>query len=342
MMGKHSPHDGLVLPGIDGSTPLGFMAALGVLQVLEAQAKDPDPDARPLGYPSLSWKQLDAWRPVLHGPRELDALVNTIMLDVASWADSPLLGFRYVKLEKQGPKTVGGLKAPLAVVRAWQRNQRDAEHEEAVAFAAGLFCDAVVEESKKPATSEDHTKCGVVYDRDVGLEQIVERTFFDFTSRNAQFLEQVQVIREYLQPEVVHAALERGAPDYLAAKTARTLDWDPTSDTPGAIFTGYQRGFLPAHEWLAFRSLGCFPLASSGQRVLLTACKGRRLEGEFTWPLWEHPASLEAVRSLLGYPNMDSLTAPGRRALGLSALFRANLTKKADGYTGTFSPARPV
>lgn len=341
-MGKDSPETGLVLAGIDGSTPLGFMAALGLLQVLEEHCNRQKVDVTPPPSVRLSWKQLDTWRPVFQATEELDEVVNIVMDDVVRWAESPLLSFRYVKLEKQGPKTVGGLKAPLAVVRAWQRAQREGGGEAEAAFAAGLFCDAVVEESKKSATNEEHTKCGVPYDPDVALDQIVERTFFDFTSRNAQFLEQVQVIRGYLKPDIVRAALERGAPDYVAAQTARTLDWDPTSDTPGAIFTGYRRGFLPVHEWLAFRSLSLFPLAGAGRRVLLTACSGRRLEGEFTWPLWDRPATLDAIRSLAGYPKLTELKPDQRRALGISTLLQAGLTKKADGYTGTFAPARPV
>lgn len=336
-MVDESQQTALVIPGIDGSTPLGFLSALGLLQVLDEQ-----PDAEQRRAHRLSWKQLDTWRPVVHEGSGLSEIVELVMADLARWADSPLLGFRYVKLEKQGPKAVGGLKAPLAVVRAWLRKQRDAGREAETAYGSALFCDAVIENAKKWATSADHASCGVEHDAEIGLEQVIERTFFDFTSRNAQFLEQVQAIRGYLQPEVVRAALERGAPDYEAARTARTLDWDPTADTPGAIFTGYRRGFLPLHEWLAFRALRCFPLASAGQRVLLTACTGRRLDGTFTWPLWERPARLAAICSLIGYPELSKLPPTQRRALGVSALLQAGLTKKADGYTGTFAPARPV
>lgn len=114
------------------------------------------------------------------------------------------------------------------------------------------------------------------------------------------------------------------------------------SDTPGAIYTGYQRGFLPVHEWLGFRGLRLFPLAARGSQVRMTACTGRRLRGELTWPLWESPAPLVAVRSLVGYPRPTQLTPEQRRALGISLLLSAELTKKADGYTGTFAPARPV
>jgi hypothetical protein len=74
----------------------------------------------------------------------------------------------------------------------------------------------------------------------------------------------------------------------------------------------------------------------------MTGCTGRRLDGDFTWPLWEHPAALDVVRFLVGYPRLMGLEVSERRALGISALLQAGLTKKADGYTGTFAPARPV
>jgi hypothetical protein len=329
--GEHD--DGLVLTGIDGGTPLGFLAALGLLQVLE--------DARAQGSAAqrLSWKQLDAWRPIVHGAHSFEGLTELIHEDCKRWSESPLLSFRYVKQEKQGPKAVGGLKAPLAVVRAWTSARRMAEDDESLAYAAALFCDGVTEANKKPATAEDHLSLGIVVDPDVDMELTVERNFLDLTARNAQFLEQVELIRAHLTPNGIDEALRLGAPDYEAP---RTLDWDPASDTPGAIYTGYRRGFLPVHEWLGFRALRLFPLANLGSKVRMTACTGRRLNGDFTWPLWERPASINSIRALLSYPNLSELSLDERSAFGVSALHQTGLTKKADGYTGTFAPARPV
>lgn len=326
--------EGLIISGVDGGTPLGFLAALGLLQVLE----DTCP-SEPTDRPRLSWVQLDAWRPVLHGIGTLDEVVIRVVSDAESWKTSRILGFRYVKLEKQGPRLVGGLKAPLAVVRAWQLEQRNASEERALAHAAALFCEAVTDPLKQSASKEDHQTHGIHVAPDTPIDEAVERTFVDFTSRNAQFLEQVELIRAYLTEDLVRAGLERGVPDLSAP---RTLDWDPSADTPGSIYTGYQRGFLPVHEWLGFRGLRLFPLAARGSEVRMTASSGRRLRGEFTWPLWERPASLDAVSSLVGYPHLSRLDAERRRALGISMLWSAELTKKADGYTGTFSPARPV
>lgn len=325
--------EGILVRGIDGTTPLGFLAALGLLQVLEDSTRPEQ------GAPRLSWKQLDAWRPIVLGVDSLESVAQLIFEDRTRWADSPLLKFRYVKQEKQGPKAVGGLRAPLAVVRAWARPLRDREDEASLAYWAALFCQDVTEINKKPATTEAHHSVGIAVDTDVNMDLTVERNFLDFTSRNAQFLEQVEIIRDYLTLERILHALDTGEPDYDAP---RTLDWDPSSDTPGAIYTGFRRGYLPVHEWLAFRALHLLPLAGSGSKVRMTACTGRRLDGEFTWPLWERPASIDAVRALLGYPDLSRLSSEERRAFGISELLGAGLTKKADGYTGTFAPGRPV
>lgn len=326
--------DGLVIEGIDGATPLGFLAAVGLLQVLQ----DVQP---PTGNtPRLRWKQLDTWRPILCGAESLASVAQMVFDDRTRWAESMLLAFRYIKLEKQGPKAVGGLKAPLSVVRAWSRARREARDEAALAYGAALFCEKVTSEpNKNPATSEHCRSAGIAIDGDVGLELTVQTSFFDFTSRNAQFLEQVECIRDYLNLDRILGALGTGKPDYDAP---RTLDWDPSSDTPGAIYTGFRRGYLPVHEWLAFRALRLLPLAGHGTKARMAACTGRRLDGDFTWPLWEAPATNDAIRSLLGHPQLVQLTQEQRRAFGVSALMSAGLTKKADGYTGTFAPPRPL
>lgn len=330
---KHETSVGLIVPGIDGTTPLGFLAALGLLQVLE------DSTGHEQEMPCLSWNQLDAWRPIVRGADSLQFVAQLVFEDRTRWADSPVLGFRYVKQEKQGPNAVGGLKAPLAVVRAWSRVRREKRDEESLAYGAALFSQDVTELNKKPATADDHRTVGIAVDTDIEMDRMVERSFFDFTARNAHFLEQIEKLRDYLTLERIHHALETSEGDYDAP---RTLDWDPASDTPAAIYTGFRRGYLPVHEWLAFRALRLFPLAGSGSKVRMTGCKGRRLDGAFTWPLWERPASVGAIRALLGHPDLSGLTSGERLAFGVSALLSAGLTKKADGYTGTFAPARPV
>lgn len=326
--------NGVLLAGIDGGTPLGFLAALGLVRILQERGGQVTP--------KLSWQQLDAWRPSLHGPRLLDEVAEAVDEDICAWANSALLGFRYVKLEKKGPKAVGGLSAPLAVLRAWQIERRRARDERSLEYAAALMCDGTTETNKNVASRENHKNAGIAFSEDVPATEVIERTFFDFTARNAQFLEQVEEIRKYPTLDRIRAALERGEIDLDAPSKTRSLDWDPGADTPAAIYTGYRRGFLPVHEWLAFRGLVFLPLAGDGKRVRNTACSGRRLAGEFFWPLWTVPVGPDTLRSLVGYPGLPKLSVEARRALGVHTVLCADLTKKADNRSGTFSPARPV
>ena len=326
----------VVLEGLDGGTPLGFLAAVGLLQVLADRAVAEDPKAT---LPRLSWRQLDGWRPCLHGPGSVEDVASLVHQDAQAWQEAALLQFRYVKVEKGGAKQVGGLRAPVAVLRAWLLDRRAAGDELSLSYAQALMSESASELNKKPPTAEHLRAASIPLSEDVPLEQSTERTFFDFTSRNAQFLEQVAKIRGHLTLEAIERALERGDPEPDAPCT---LDWDLSSDVPASIYTGYARGFLPTHEWLAFRGLVCFPVTGLGARARTTACQGRRLRGAFLWPLWEAPAGPDTVRSLIGRMDLERLTPNERQALGISIVLRAQLTKKADGYTGTFAPPGPV
>jgi hypothetical protein len=58
-MSVHSQDDGLFLPGLDGTNPLGFLAALGVLQLLTTEHK--------LDEVKMSWSSREGlWHPVLY------------------------------------------------------------------------------------------------------------------------------------------------------------------------------------------------------------------------------------------------------------------------------------
>lgn len=59
-MSRQTLNEGLLLPGLDGTNPLGFLAALGVLQTLTA--------ARNPCKVTLSWSSdQGVWNPVIHG-----------------------------------------------------------------------------------------------------------------------------------------------------------------------------------------------------------------------------------------------------------------------------------
>lgn len=292
--------------------------------------------------PRLGWRLVDAWRPVLRGATSLEAVIDSVVNDARAWEHAPVLAFRYLKVEKRGPKIFGGLTPPLAVLRAWLLRMSqcgDRPARASLAYASALMCETASSPLKKPPTQLQLAEQGIHADPAVPLDQSAMPTYFDFTSRNAQFFDQITAIRAYLDRDRVAAALSTGRPD---ADVPRTMDWDPGADTPAAIYTGHSRGYHPVAEWLAFRGLVFFPVTGSGERLETTACSGRRKSGTITWPLWDRPMQQDTIRSLIAYPQLTDLDAAERGALGIVALHQAGLVKKADGYSGMFSPSRPI
>lgn len=324
---------GIALEGLDGGTPLGFLAGIGLQRVASKHSSSHVAGCR------LGWTHLDAWRPVLYDSESLEAIIDLVADDAASWSQAPILGFRYAKIEKRGAKPVASLTPPAAVLRKWLEDRRDAEDWDSLEIACALMCETATESLKGAPSRLDHEKFGIAVDPTAPLDRRTLPTFFDFTSRNAQFLDQINLIRGYLTRPALKAQLTQGLPDYDAP---RSMDWDPSSDTPGAIYTGFRRGFFPTAEWLAFRGLASLPVTGNGERLQNTACAGRRKQGTFVWPLWQGPVGPEAVRSLLSYPRIERLKPTEREALGIAAVFQADLIKMADGYNGMFSPARPA
>jgi hypothetical protein len=330
-----STQNEIALPGLDGGTPLGFLAGLGVLRVVGGGK-----DNLSTQEPRLSWRLADRWHPVVHGVEgDLETIVERVATDAEAWATAPVLEFRYPKREKRGVKLVGALSAPVAVYRAWLKGRLHAGDLESLEYAAALAFEAANEPKKGGVTEDELRRCGVPYDPAAPIDHSTLPTVFDFTSRNAQFLEQVAEIRKALGADTIRGTLRDGAPD---PRADRTLDWDPAADAPGAIYGRRLFGLRPAAEWLAFRGLAFFPVAGRGGQLYTTACRGRRKNGEFVWPLWEVEATAPAIASLLRCPDLDRLDPATRRERGIVQVFRSRLTKKADGYSGMFAPTEPV
>lgn len=329
----------VMVTGLDGATPLGFLAALGLLRVFDEKAR-----AGQTSRPRLAWTERGRWRPVLHGPDSLDAVVDEVMADVQACRDQPLVDMTYIKVEKKGPKQFRGLKPQVAVLRGWLwRHCQDAEHDDralrTLEYMAALMAENATDKLKKAPTEEELRRTGTPVDDRGSLELAVQPTAFDFTTRNTQFLDQLQCIARELSRDWVVRALRDGLP---VPEAGRTMGWDSTADAPGALFEGQKRGTHPAAEWLAFRGLVYFPVFGAGQRLRTTACRGRRLEGAFVWPLWSAPATASSIRSLLSYPKPEDLSEAQRRALGVSQVIRARFTKGADNRTAIFAPTEPV
>lgn len=261
------------------------------------------------------------------------------MKDSQSEAIERVLSFRYVKMEKAGPKEVRSLAAPLPVVRKAISSNLDSGFYETAEFLAALMCEtsveAVKEEKLVPIT--ELASRGIEFDSDAPMDQIVAQTPFDFTSRNIQFLDQVSRIRDVLSAAVLVDELREGR----GSVSERIMRWDALVDKPSALFGPAAPMTRPGAEWLMFRGIPSFPLVGGSRTAKMPGLHGRRKGGEFSWILWEGPLGKDEIKTCLGL-NWPSRTPEQRSAVGVCAGFSVALRKDATGYDGTVSPSRDI
>ncbi len=303
------------LKGVDGSNPLGFMAALGLLRIVPgtklAFLDDGSYQAFVVG---LDISESDLKKHIL---RLIARDVQSARKPSAPWC------FTYTKAatRKKRSEVVADLKPPpddpnftkflQGCVEAWRKGD-----EEAAAYAAAYFTDVAVDGKRN-----------------------TKPTAFHFTAANQTFLGQVESIRDLVTEEWVEQALFEGH----AERPGTNLRWDPGSERNWALLAEDPnkkgtRVNAPL-EWLAFRGLPLLPSFPQGTRIATTGVVGRGDDMTFTWPLWSAPASLQTTRSLLQVDWTGN--AKERAARGIFAICSSRIRRTSQGF-GNFAPSAVI
>lgn len=294
------------LVGADGSNPLGFLAALGLLRVL--------PGAK------LGFYEDGSFRAFVDGIDKRESDIATLIASDAKVAEtrSAPWRFTYTKAatKKQGPQEVADLKSPpgdfkkflATCIEAWLSGS-----DEAAGYAAAYGTDIAVD-------GKGNTK----------------PTAFHFTAAQQTFLGAVDGIRASMTQEWVESSLFKGHGE----RPGSNLRWDPGAERNWALMaknpnSDGTRVDAPL-EWLAFRGLPLLPSFPRGSRIITTGVVGRGDEMMFTWPLWSVPASLPTTRSVLQVDWTGS--AKDRAARGIFAICSSAIRRTSQGF-GNFGPS---
>lgn len=294
------------LLGVDGSNPLGFLAALGLLRLV--------PGAK------LGFSEDGSFRAFLHEfDKQASDLAALVAADASASADleSPWR-FTYTKAatKKQGPREVADLKPPPAdfkqflatCIKSWLMG-----NEEAAAYAAAYGTDVAVD-------GKGNTK----------------PTAFHFTAAQQTFLGAVESIRASVNEKWVMTSLVDGHGE----QPGSNLRWDPGAERNWALMASNPNGAgtrvdAPL-EWLAFRGLPLLPSFPHGTRIITTGVSGRGDDMTFTWPLWSVPASLQTVRSALQLDWGGAVREHAER--GVFAICSSGIRRTSQGF-GNFGPS---
>lgn len=295
----------LLLPGLVGSSPLGFLASVGLLRLLTKGGAS---------RVRLGFVEDGTFTAYLDGAP--DALPERVAADAADAATRRDWWLTYDKMEKRGVRRVADLKAPPEVfasylagaVAQWVRGEPEAA-EYAAAFGTDVAKDG--NENTKP-------------------------TALHFTAAQQTFLGNLEEIRASVTAEWASRSLFVGGEQ----RAGKNLRWDPAAERSWALMAANPnddgtRVDAPA-EWLAFRALPVLPTFPVGGRIVTTGVHGRGEEMTFTWPLWSPPASLATVRSMLRLSGGG--VVPRSRGRGVIAVCQSSIRRTSQGF-GNFGPA---
>lgn len=294
-----------VLTGLDGTNPLAFLAALGVLDAMAAR----DCDAR------LSWQYVDTWRPRFETScPDVEKLVVWLDEDRRTCTQEPAFSLEY--------KGKRDLKPPPTVFRQ---------------FVESLLAHAT-------PTGRKSLDWSAAFATDVAVDNKgnTKPTALHFSAGQQQFLQMVSVLNEGVSADDLREAI-LGPWQY--SRPLPVMGWDATASRDYALrasdpSTDKKLG-VPGADWLAIRGLVFFPTVPRGDRIVTTACGGGWKSGWFQWSLWSVSLTPAVIRSWLAQ-DIAKVVELERAARGIAAAFRSRIKRSDQGGYGSFEPCSVI
>jgi hypothetical protein len=294
----------LKLPALEGTNPLGFLAALGVLDALSAT----NPGT------ALRWTDELVPHAIVTGISSLDLLVDLLDRDRQEWRDSALLAFPH-------DSPLSDAKPDGKLLREW--------------FEAMAACHGRIDAD---------LLCALVAEGALDGNGKAKPTHLHFTAGQQQFLSMIRELADGIGPGQLQEGIcgrwkydsplpslswdARGERIYAVRATKPSRD---------------KRLGVPGADWLAFRGLIFYPVTRTINGTLrTTACDPDWKHSVFRWPLWTAPCtrnvawSLVADQTLISQARQDRLRPADLAVRGILAVLQAPIRRNDQGGYGSF------
>lgn len=153
------------------------------------------------------------------------------------------------------------------------------------------------------------------------LKGLMRRTPLMFTSGQQRFLRHAETLREMTPAETAMARITRRRDDPLhRSEGIPSMRWEYRANRQFALMatnpaaTPYEGE--AGLEWLAWRSLRFFPVASTG--AWTTRNRQTRHQRIMRWPIWTEPRGVDQVAGLILSPRAPDIIGTGRAPIGRS------------------------
>ena len=299
--------NGTRLAGLEGTNPLGFLAALGVLVAFAREDK----------RPRLWWSDDLTPRAIVDEEFSVERIVDQALGVAARWEESPAVNPK--RPDGSAMPKGDALKLDPSDIRSYLRSGPGNSNDSANALMWALVAEASLD------------KQGVAKPSDLY-----------FTAGQQKFLDTTRKILRGTTREDILGDLE--GPWRYDSKLP-SLGWDVVDDREYALRANdpspEKKLTNPGAEALAILGLSLHPVFTGRDRTLTQGCSGTWKAGYYSWPLWCRPAAFHAVRSLLAHA-YDHPNARERhawfRSWGVLQILRSPIRRSGQGGYGTFGP----
>lgn len=300
---------GTHLTGLEGTNPLGFLAALGV-QVAFANENE---------QPLLWWSEDITPHAVVNEKFTIDRIANQALQAFAYWRKSVALNPRRADGSKI-PKA-DELKLKLEDIRSYVNQARQCDRSGDLAMA-------------------------MVAEGSLDKKGVAKPSDLYFMAGQQKFLGMARkILTDTLSEDIGTALL--GPWDYKSKLPS--LGWDVVDDRVYALRANdpgpENKPSNPGAEALALLGLSMHPVFANRDRTLTQGCSGSWKSGYYSWPIWGKPASPHVVKSLLAHAHYHpSISDRNRwyRSWSISFILRSPIRRSDQGGYGTFGPPEVV
>jgi len=297
------------LTGINGASPLGFLASLGAFRAAQQIHT---------ARICLNWVPVGGtWQPILHTPESTtpESLVEELEKYLRAQADSPAL------------TVAKNIKMPATTFRPYASQARDqwlsGENPAWSAFVAAFGSDGVTDEKGEIDDTAFRTMSGAGHQH-----------FLQFINELARATTAEQIKEALFGP-------------WSYSDTQFSMRWDPEDDRRYSLrwnnpSTDPAKNVRGANR-LAIEALPLFPTMPSAAQLATTGFIGKKSNDTFwTWPIWDTPVDIDVCRSMLALPALvnPTLKLATLSPIGVVAVFRSQ--RITIGKFRNFTPAIPV
>jgi|DewCreStandDraft_5_1066085.scaffolds.fasta_scaffold06601_2 hypothetical protein len=332
----------LVLPALRSDDPLGFLAALGILEVLRSEMGIPEDEL------ALGWEGVGA-------PALLEAPFDDVRRLASRLYEAAL------RIRSQG-RVLAGVPAHLPPPRLAEV-ERKALKEEAARKGVDVPLDPLRALTRTEVIRQYRTTAGDPFGNDIRLlSGLISQTSTLPRSPYAAVTPLLALSRQQTARQVCEALLEDAVRDPEAFERAlvawkRTrgsaganLDWRAVRDAALRTDGRSEPAAASAVEWLALQAVGWFRLGGWSGRPTAWGWLPRGEEDrsprlrQLLWPVWRPLLDPFAVEVLLSHPDVRVAVAGSReggrlRRMGVLAVL-GSVRRREQNSDGPLGPAR--